>query len=186
MWLWKAFATNDRTYKNIGFQNQATKQAYNKKMDDLLISARTTIDYRWHKNEMSSKTSCLVSWEISTAGHSLRRFTPHLNLPNFFTIFFRINSVFSPSSWKPFLLLNNEVSRSKLIPLHLQEEEEEEEEAVSVLLVPWLFPLNLPSFMETKLFTSLKSRLWIRRVSLQKESDANNKQVNPHKSKRDH
>jgi hypothetical protein len=40
--------------------------------------------------------------------------------------------------------------------------------------------------METKLFTSLKSRLWIRRVSLQKESDANNKQVNPHKSKRDH
>ncbi len=142
----ESVCNNDRTCKHIGFQNQATKQAYNKKMDDLLISARTTIDSRWHKNEKSSKTSCLVSWEISTAGHSLRRFTPQLNLPNFFTIFFRINFFFPPSSWKPFLLLNNEVSRSKLISFHLQQEEEEEE-AVSVLLFPCLFPLNLPSFL---------------------------------------
>ncbi len=166
----ESVCNNHRTCNNIGFQNQATKQAYNKKMDDLLVSARTTIDSPWHKNEKSSKTSCLVSWEISTAGHSLRRFTPHLNLPSFFTIF-PINFFPPPSSWKPFLLLNNEVSRSKLIPSHLQEEEE----AISVLLFPWFFPLDLPSCLETKLLTSLKSRLWIRRVSLQKDSKANNK-----------
>ncbi len=150
----ESVCNNHRTCNNIGFQNQATKQAYNKKMDDLLVSARTTIDSPWHKNEKSSKTSCLVSWEISTAGHSLRRFTPHLNLPNFFYYFFR-STLFSPSSWKPFLRLNNEVSRSKLIPSHLQEEEE----AISVLLFPWFFPLlDLPSFLETKLFTSFKKQ----------------------------
>ncbi len=57
----ESVCNNDRTCNNIGFQNQATKQAYNKKMDDLLVSARTTIDSPWHKNKKSSKTSCLVS-----------------------------------------------------------------------------------------------------------------------------
>ncbi len=146
----ESVCNDDKTCNNIGFQNQATKQAYNKRMDDLLVSARTTIDSPWHKNEKSSKTSCLVSWEISTAGHSLRRFTPHLHLPNFFTIFSN-QLFFFPSSWKPFLLLKDEVSRSKLIPFHLQEEEEE---TVSVLL----FPLDLPSFLGTKLFTSFKKQ----------------------------
>lgn len=57
----ESICNNDRTCNNIGFQNQATKQAYNEEMDDLLVSARTTIDSPWQKTEKSSKTSCLVS-----------------------------------------------------------------------------------------------------------------------------